>query len=88
MELFSKSAARNIFYGGSLVFLLIFLGLTAQSHLYALHEFDGRLGADTRGCAWQAHLGETRLHQLPHHSWRRRLFRAGTGQCLGALWRA
>ena len=38
MELFSKSAARNIFYGGSLVFLLIFLGLTAQSHLYALHN--------------------------------------------------
>jgi nitric oxide reductase subunit C len=36
MELFSKSAARNIFYGGSLVFLVIFLALTAQSHIYAL----------------------------------------------------
>ena len=30
----TKSAARNIFYGGSLFFLLIFFGLTAQSHLY------------------------------------------------------
>src|SRR5271166_2842994 len=38
MELFSKSAARNIFYGGSLVFLLIFLALTTQSHLYALRN--------------------------------------------------
>ena len=38
MEYFNKSAARNIFYGGSLVFLLIFLGLTTQSHLYALHN--------------------------------------------------
>lgn len=30
----SKSAARNIFYGGSLFFLLIFFGLTAHSHYY------------------------------------------------------
>jgi nitric oxide reductase subunit C len=38
MEAFTKSAARNIFYGGSLVFLIIFGGLTLQSHLYALHN--------------------------------------------------
>jgi nitric oxide reductase subunit C len=38
MELFSKSAARNIFYGGSLVFLVIFLALTTQSHIYALRN--------------------------------------------------
>jgi len=38
MEIFSKSAARNIFYGGSLVFLLIFLALTTQSHIYALRH--------------------------------------------------
>jgi len=31
----TKSAARNIFYGGSLFFLLIFFGLTAHSHFYA-----------------------------------------------------
>jgi nitric oxide reductase subunit C len=30
----TKSAARNIFYGGSLFFLLIFFGLTAHSHWY------------------------------------------------------
>jgi nitric oxide reductase subunit C len=38
METFSKSAARNIFYGGSLVFLVIFLALTTQSHIYALRN--------------------------------------------------
>lgn len=30
----TKSAARNIFYGGSLFFLLVFFGLTAHSHYY------------------------------------------------------
>lgn len=30
----TKSAARNIFYGGSAVFLAIFVGLTIQSHYY------------------------------------------------------
>ncbi len=33
----TKSAARNIFYGGSLFFLLIFFGLTAHSHLYIVN---------------------------------------------------
>jgi nitric oxide reductase subunit C len=33
-ERFTKSAARNIFYGGSAFFLIIFVGLTAHSHLY------------------------------------------------------
>lgn len=33
-ERFTKAAARNIFYGGSAFFFLIFLGLTAHSHLY------------------------------------------------------
>ncbi|MBT9293083.1 c-type cytochrome [Prosthecodimorpha staleyi] len=33
-DAFTKSAARNIFYGGSLVFLVIFAGLTAHSHYY------------------------------------------------------
>ena len=33
----TKSAARNIFYGGSLFFLLIFFGLTAHSHYYAVN---------------------------------------------------
>ncbi len=33
----TKSAARNIFYGGSLFFLLIFFGLTAHSHFYIVN---------------------------------------------------
>jgi nitric oxide reductase subunit C len=31
---FSRNAARNIFYGGSLFFLVIFVGLTLHSHYY------------------------------------------------------
>lgn len=33
-ERFTKSAARNIFYGGSAFFLIAFVVLTAHSHLY------------------------------------------------------
>lgn len=33
-DVMTKSMARNIFYGGSLFFILIFVGLTAHSHLY------------------------------------------------------
>lgn len=33
-EVMTKSMARNIFYGGSLFFILIFIGLTAHSHYY------------------------------------------------------
>lgn len=33
----TKSAARNIFYGGSLFFLLIFFGLTIHSHVYIVN---------------------------------------------------
>lgn len=33
-EVMTKSMARNIFYGGSLFFILIFLGLTMHSHRY------------------------------------------------------
>lgn len=36
-DAFTKSAARNIFYGGSLVFLVIFAGLTAHSHYYVVN---------------------------------------------------
>ena len=34
----TKSAARNIFYGGSLAFLLIFVSLTAHSHFYVVEK--------------------------------------------------
>ena len=33
-EVMTKSMARNIFYGGSLFFILIFIGLAWNSHLY------------------------------------------------------
>ena len=33
-EVLTKSMARNIFLGGSLFFILIFLGLSVHSHLY------------------------------------------------------
>lgn len=37
-EALTRSAARNIFYGGSLFFFLIFAGLTAHTHLYMLNH--------------------------------------------------
>jgi nitric oxide reductase subunit C len=33
-ERFTRAAARNIFYGGSIFFLVVFVALTAHSHLY------------------------------------------------------
>lgn len=33
-EVMTKSMARNIFYGGSVFFILIFVGLSAHSHRY------------------------------------------------------
>ncbi|HMB75656.1 MAG TPA: cytochrome c [Kiloniellaceae bacterium] len=36
-ERLTKAQARNIFLGGSLFFLVVFVGLTVQSHLYALN---------------------------------------------------
>jgi nitric oxide reductase subunit C len=36
-EVMTKSMARNIFYGGSLFFIIIFVGLTAHSHFYIVN---------------------------------------------------
>ena len=36
-EVMTKSMARNIFYGGSLFFILIFVGLAVHSHLYIVN---------------------------------------------------
>jgi nitric oxide reductase subunit C len=36
-DVLTKSVARNIFYGGSLFFILIFIGLSVQSHLYIVN---------------------------------------------------
>ncbi len=37
-EVMTKSMARNIFYGGSLFFIIIFVALSAHSHLYILRS--------------------------------------------------
>lgn len=37
-ERLTKSAARNIFYGGTIFFLVIFFGLTLHSHNYMVEE--------------------------------------------------
>ena len=37
-EVMTKSMARNIFYGGSLLFIVIFIGLSAHSHSYIVNE--------------------------------------------------
>lgn len=36
-ERLTKSAARNIFYGGTLFFMAIFIALTAHSHVYIVN---------------------------------------------------
>lgn len=36
-EVMTKSMARNIFYGGSIFFILIFLGLSVHSHRYIVN---------------------------------------------------
>ena len=43
-EVMTKSMARNIFYGGSLFFIVIFVGLTVHSHLYIVNESTDRAG--------------------------------------------
>ncbi len=37
-ERLSRSAARNIFYGGSIFFLIVLFVLTGQSHMYILEK--------------------------------------------------
>jgi nitric oxide reductase subunit C len=34
----TKAQARNIFFGGSLFFLVVFVALTAHSHIYAVNK--------------------------------------------------
>ncbi|MFN3938656.1 MAG: c-type cytochrome [Gemmobacter sp.] len=56
-EVMTKSMARNIFYGGSLFFIVIFIGLTAHSHLYILNTSTDRAGL-TESVAKGKHLWE------------------------------
>ena len=41
-EVMTKSMARNIFYGGSLFFILIFVGLTVEQPPLHRHHLDRR----------------------------------------------
>ncbi|MBO9450728.1 cytochrome c [Tropicibacter sp. R16_0] len=37
-EILTKSRARNIFYGGSIFFVVIFVGMTVHSHRYVVNQ--------------------------------------------------
>lgn len=52
-EVMTKSMARNIFYGGSLFFILIFVGLTAHSHRYIVTQ-----STDVAGLTESVKLGK------------------------------
>ncbi len=51
-EMLSRNAARNIFFGGSVFFFLVFAALTAQSHWYIVNvstDSEGLTEAVARG---------------------------------------
>ncbi len=56
-EVMTKNMARNIFYGGSLFFILIFIGLTAHSHRYIVNTSTDKEGL-TESVAAGKHLWE------------------------------
>ena len=56
-EVMTKSMARNIFYGGALFFILIFVGLTVQSHYYIVNTSTDRATL-TESVAAGKHLWE------------------------------
>ena len=55
----TKSAARNIFYGGSIFFLVILIALTVHSHIYIVNtstDSAGLTDAVVRGKrVWERH---------------------------------
>jgi len=59
IESLSRNAARNIFFGGSLFFFAIFIGLTAHSHFYIVNEStdkEGLTASVARGKhVWEEH---------------------------------
>ncbi|GGE81745.1 cytochrome c [Stappia taiwanensis] len=56
-EVMTKSMARNIFYGGSLFFIVIFIGLSIHSHYYIVTTSTDRAGL-TDNVAAGKHLWE------------------------------
>ena len=41
-EILTKSRARNVFYGGSLFFVAVFVAMTVHTHYYIVHHVDRR----------------------------------------------
>jgi nitric oxide reductase subunit C len=56
-EVMTKSMARNIFFGGSLFFIVIFVGLTAHTHNYMVNTSTDKAGL-TDSVAHGKHLWE------------------------------
>lgn len=56
-ETFTKSQARNIFYGGSLFFLVVFVALTIHSHIYIVNTSTDSAGL-TESVARGKHVWE------------------------------
>ena len=52
-EVLTRSAARNIFYGGSLFFFILFAGLTAHTHWYMVN-----VSTDSEGLTEQVEHGK------------------------------
>lgn len=59
MDSLTRSAARNIFFGGSLFFFLVFAALTAHSHWYMVNVSTDREGLTDSVAAgkhvWEKH---------------------------------
>ncbi|MCB1310984.1 MAG: cytochrome c [Sedimentitalea sp.] len=56
-EVMTKSMARNIFFGGSLFFIVIFVGLTAHTHNYMVNVSTDKAGL-TESVAHGKHVWE------------------------------
>ena len=65
-EVMTKSMARNIFYGGSLFFIIIFVGLTAHSHRYITTTSTDVATLTESVAEGKQAVGKALVHQLPH----------------------
>lgn len=59
-DVLTKNAARNIFYGGSLFFILIFVGLSIHSHYYIVNTSTDSAGL-TESVAKGKRIWETKV---------------------------
>ena len=66
-EVMTKTMARNVFYGGSLFFIVVFLILSAHSVRYVVNQSTANAPLTDSVRPWQACVGKTRLRELPHN---------------------